>query len=29
VLRIFAITGLDQVLPRFTSLDQALAAGSW
>jgi anti-sigma B factor antagonist len=29
VLRIFAVTGLDQVLPRFTSLDQALAAGSW
>jgi anti-sigma B factor antagonist len=28
VLRIFAITGLDQVIPRFTSLDQALAATS-
>ena len=26
VLRIFAITGLDQVISCFTSLDQALAA---
>ena len=26
VLRIFAITGLDQVISRFSSLDQALAA---
>lgn len=28
VLRILAITGLDQVLARFTSLDDALAAAS-
>jgi len=26
VLRIFAITGFDQVISRFASLDQALAA---
>ena len=28
VLRIFAITGLDSVIPRFASLDDALAASS-
>jgi anti-sigma B factor antagonist len=27
VLRIFTITGVDRVLPRFASLDKALAAG--
>jgi anti-sigma B factor antagonist len=26
VLRVFAITGLDRVIPNFTSLDEALAA---
>jgi anti-anti-sigma factor len=25
VLRVFAITGMDQVIPNFTSLDEALA----
>ena len=28
VLRIFAITGLDQVIPSFTSLEDALASAS-
>src|SRR5438552_4212588 len=28
VLRVFAITGLDRVIPNFTSLDQALAQTS-
>jgi anti-sigma B factor antagonist len=28
VLRILAVTGLDSVMPRFTSLEEALASGS-
>jgi anti-sigma B factor antagonist len=28
VLRVFAITGMDQVIPNFTSLDEALAAAA-
>lgn len=28
VLRIFAITGMDKVIPNFTTLDEALAAAA-
>jgi hypothetical protein len=28
VLRVFAITGIDRVIPNFTSLDEALAAAA-